>query len=328
MRSRPRSITGSLTVRCVVLAALAFAALPVHAADDSHPFNVHDLVTMARVSDPQVSPDGRSVAYVLRTTDLDADRGRTDLWMVPLAGGEPRQLTTDPAGDSSPRWSPDGAWIYFLSGRSGSSQVWRLPLAGGEAQQVTGLPLDVAGFVLSPDGTRLAVSLDVFIDCQDVQCTADRLAAQADSKADAHLYKGLFVRHWDTWGDGRRGQLFVVPAKPKAGAGDAIWVSRGLDGDVPSKPFGGMEEVSWTPDGHGLVFASRVVGAEEAWSTDFDLYLAPADGSAQPTKVTDPEPRLGHPAGVLAGRQDAGLPGHGAAALRGGPLPRRPDAVG
>ena len=201
-----------------LLAALAVAAAPAPAraqgGDDTHPFDVQDLVTMARLSDPQVSPDGRSVAYVLRTTDLESDKGRTDLWMVPVAGGEPRRLTTDPAADSSPRWSPDGTWLYFLSSRSGSPQVWRLPLAGGEAAQVTDLPLDVGGFVLSPDGSRLAVSLDVFTSCDDVQCTADRLAAREDSKANAQLYDSLFVRHWDTWGDGRRAQLFVVPAAP------------------------------------------------------------------------------------------------------------------
>jgi len=272
--------------------AVAAASAPVRAQpdDDSHPFDVQDLVTMARLSDPQVSPDGRSVAYVLRTTDLEADRGRTDLWVVPVDGGEPRRLTTDPAGDSSPRWAPDGTWLYFLSSRSGSTQVWRLPLAGGESEQVTDLPLDVGGFILSPDGSRLAVSLDVFTSCDDVQCTADRLAAREGSKANAQLYDSLFVRHWDTWGDGRRAQLFVVPAAPggeAAGAGEATWVSRGLDGDVPSKPFGGMEEVAWTPDGKGLVFTARVVGPEEAWSTDFDLFLAPADGSSAPVKVTE-----------------------------------------
>jgi len=291
MRRAPRSpalrplLARQLLVSLALLAGAVLVAAPAQAADDSHPFNVHDLVTMARLSDPQVSPDGRSVAYVLRTTDLDADRGRTDLWVVPVAGGAPRRLTTDPANDSSPRWSPDGRWLYFLSSRSGSSQVWRLPLAGGESEQVTDLPLDVGGYLLSPDGSRLAVSLEVFTECEDLACTAHRLAAREDTKADAQVYDSLFVRHWDTWGDGRRAQLFVVPAAP-GGAEEAAWVSHGLDGDVPSKPFGGMEEVAWTPDGTGLVFTARVVGAEEAWSTDFDLFLAPADGSAEPVKVT------------------------------------------
>jgi len=272
-------------VPLLFLGILALAALP-SSAEDSHPFNVHDLVAMARLSDPQVSPDGLSVAYVLRTTDLEADKGRTDLWSVSIDGGTPRQLTTDPASDDSPRWSPDGSALYFLSSRSGSNQVWRLPMAGGEAAQVTDLPLDVGGFVLSPDGSSLAVSLAVFPDCKDLQCTVDRLEKREKGKANGQLYDHLFVRHWDTWEDGRRNQLFVVPATAGTDGGEPVWVSKGLDGDVPSKPFGGMEEVAWTPDGHGLVFTCRAVGAEEPWSTDFDLYLAPADGAGAPKKLT------------------------------------------
>ncbi len=279
----------------LVLALLAspFAVLagPARAADApgaSHPFNAHDLVTMARLSEPAVSPDGTRVAFTLRETDLEADRGRTDLWWVGTDGTGLARLTSDPASDSSPAWGPNGASLYFLSSRSGSSQVWRLPVAGGEARQVTDLPVDVGSFRLSPDGSKLAVSLDTFPDCPDVQCTADRLKAREDSPQTGRIYDQLFVRHWDTWADGRRSHLFVLPATgTRHGAGDAIDVTRGLDGDVPSKPFGGPEEYTFTPDGSGLVFSSRVVGAEEAWSTDFDLYLVPADGSAAPRVLTD-----------------------------------------
>lgn len=123
--------------------ALLLAALPVRAAE-THPFTVHDLLAMDRVSDPQVSPDGDRVVFVLRKTDLAANRGRTDLWMVGIDGTGLRQMTNHEAGDSNPRWAPDGRTIYFLSTRSGSSQVWKLPLDGGEPIQVTRLPLDVA----------------------------------------------------------------------------------------------------------------------------------------------------------------------------------------
>jgi dipeptidyl aminopeptidase/acylaminoacyl peptidase len=276
------------------------------------PFDAHDLVTMARLSDPQVSPDGASVAYVLRTTDLEADRGRTDLWLVATEGGDPRRLTTSPESDTSPRWSPDGESLYFLSSRSGSTQVWRLPMVGGEAVRVTDLPLDVGGFVLSPDGSRLAITLEVFPDCETLRCTVERLEAEEASEANGRLYDELFVRHWDTWKDGRRAQLFVVPAEPRApseeaeDASEPVVVTRGLDADVPSKPFGGMEEVAWTPDGEGLVFTARDAGREEAWSTDFDLFLASADGSSAPVKLTtenrawDTQPAFSPDGGTLA----------------------------
>ena len=116
-----------------------------------HPYNVHDQVTLARISSPAVSPDGQRLVYVLRTTDMAANRGRYDLWMVPAAGGTPLQLTRDPASDTQPVWAPDGKSIYFLSSRGGSSQVWRISLVGGEPEPVTRLPLDVGAFALSPD---------------------------------------------------------------------------------------------------------------------------------------------------------------------------------
>ena len=287
------------SVSAIVLAAVlagcgALATAAVAADLERRGFTVHDLVTMKRVSDPQVSPDGRRVAFVVRETDLEADRGRTDVWLVDLdagggTAGEPRQLTSHEAGDSSPRWSPDGSSLYFLSTRSGSSQVWRLPLAGGEAQQVTELPVDVGNFLVSPDGVRLAVTLEVFADCDTVACTGERLDAEEESPATGQHYERLFVRHWDTWRDHRRSQLFTVTLAG-ATAGEPVRVSRGLEADVPSKPFGGAEEIAFSPDGRWLVFTARDAGRDEAWSTDFDLYRVPADGSAAPENLTDANP--------------------------------------
>ncbi|RMH15208.1 MAG: S9 family peptidase [Acidobacteria bacterium] len=270
----------SFALTLAVLAASPLAA-------ETHPFNALDLVSMARISDPRPSPDGSAVAYVLRTTDLEADKGRTDLWLAASDGSTaPRRLTTHEASDSSPRWAPDGRGIYFLSTRSGSSQVWYLPAAGGEARQVTDLPLDVGTVTVSPDGGRLAVTLEVFPDCPDLPCTVSRLEERAAAKSSARLYDHLFVRHWDTWKDGRRSHLFVVPADAASDAAP-VDVTRGMVADVPPKPFGGDEEIAFTPDGQGLVFTARDGGPDEPWSTDFNLFLAPVDGSAAPRRLTD-----------------------------------------
>ena len=275
-------------MRRLMITAIATAVastLPglVAAADATtpRPFTVHDLLAMERLSDPQVSPDGRWIAYVQRSTDLEANRGRTDLWRVAFDGSRTVRLTTDPAGDWSPRWSPDGEWLYFLSSRSDSSAVWRLPTAGGGAEKVTDLSLDVGGFTLSPDGGTLVVSLETFSDCEDLACTVDRLEESAESKATGVLYDRLFVRHWDVWKDGRRSQLFAVPVD----GGEPIALTAQLAGDVPSKPFGGHEEIAFTPDGSGVVFTARV-GEGEPWSTDFDLYHVPIDGSEAPRPLT------------------------------------------
>src|SRR5438477_10331633 len=87
---------------------------------------IEDMLAMQRVSDPQVSPDGKWVAFAVRDTDFEANKGRTDLWLVQTDGGTPTHLTTSPDNDSDPQWSPDGKWIYFQSTRSGGPQVWRI----------------------------------------------------------------------------------------------------------------------------------------------------------------------------------------------------------
>ena len=266
----------------LALLLATLVAAPGLAADAPHPFTARDLHAMRRLSEPQPSPRGDRVVFTLRTTDFAANKGRTDLWAVGADGKGLTQLTTDAASDTRPRWSPDGASLYFLSTRSGSSQVWRLPAAGGDAVQVTTLPLDVANLQVAPDGKHLAFSLEVFPDCPTLACTTQRLAAKGPSSG--RLYEGGtgFVRHWDAWGDGRRNHLFVMALA----GGEPIDVSRGLDGDTPSRPFGGSEEYAFSPDSKTLVFAARVAGREEPWSTNLDLYLAPADGSAPPRNLT------------------------------------------
>lgn len=267
--------------------ALLGLALPAAAAQP-HPFTVQDLVTMDRISEPQPSPQGDRVVFVVRNTDLEANRGRTDLWMVGTDGTGLVRLTSDPAADNNPRWTPDGQSVYFLSARSGSSQVWRLPATGGDAVQVTKLPLDVSSLTLAPDGSRLAFSLEVFADCPTLACTRERLDRKEKGKTSGQLYQGDagFFRHWDTWSDGRRNHLFVMPAA----GGEPVDLTRGMNADVPSRPFGGVEEFTFSPDGRTMVFAARDAGREEPWSTDFDLYQVPADGSQPPRNLTDANP--------------------------------------
>ncbi len=257
--------------------ALAGAALAGSA--QARPFTAHDLVTLDRVSDPHVSPDGRAVAYDLRSTDLAANKGVHAIWL--LQDGQPRKLADDA---NSPRWSADGRAVYAISGRSGSDQVWRVALDGSAPVQVTHLPLDVGAFRVSPDGRTLVVSMAVFPDCETPACTAQRMAARKADKASGQVFDHLFVRHWDTWADGTRNHLFAVPLD---GAGaTATPLMAHFDGDTPSKPFGGDEDFGLSPDGRTVYFSARTAGRTEPWSTNFDIWRAPVDGSAAPVDLT------------------------------------------
>lgn len=252
-------------------------------SQDTHPFSIRDMLAMERISEAQVSPDGQNIVFTLRKTDLEANRGRTDLWLVDVDGKNLRQLTTHPAGDYNPQWSRDGASVFFLSTRSGSSQVWKISLRGGEAVQVTDLPLDANNLLVSPYSPHLAFTLDVFVDLKSIDKTKERLEEISRRKASGVIYDRLFFRHWDTWKDGRRSHLFVMPLKE----GAPVDVMADMDADAPSKPFGGIEEIAFTPNGMGIVFTARDAGREEAWSTDFDLYYASLDGAQAPKCLTE-----------------------------------------
>jgi dipeptidyl aminopeptidase/acylaminoacyl peptidase len=270
------------------LLLLLLLATPAAAAP--HPLTARDMHAMQRISEPQGSPRGDRIAFVVRTTDFEANRGRFDIWTVSAKGDDAAPLTTHQAADTNPRWSPDGKSLFFLSSRSGSNQVWRIPVPGSDkdAVQVTDLPLDISNLAVSPDGSRIAFSLEVFADCPDLVCTKQRLDEKEKGKSSAMIFEGGFVRHWDAWSEGRLNHLFVASLNGDK-AGQPVDVTRGLQGDAPSRPFGGTEEIAFTPDGRSLVFSMRLAGdknREEPWSTNFDLYQVPVDGTSAPRNLT------------------------------------------
>ena len=150
--------------------------LGVSSGVSAHPITFDDLYGLASAGDAVVSPDGEKIVYVLRTTDLRANRHSTQLWMMNTDGSAPVQLTYGDAGASRPQWSPDGKWIYFTSSRQDGNQVWRLPLSGGEARQVTSGPGGVSTYVIPPVVNRLLFVSRVAPDCENDSCQRARIA--------------------------------------------------------------------------------------------------------------------------------------------------------
>jgi dipeptidyl aminopeptidase/acylaminoacyl peptidase len=288
-------------IAALLLALVAAPAMASDAVDTTfvkaegpHAFNVRDLVMMDRVGDPQLSPDGRYAAFGVRSTDYDANKGVNAIYVQDLAhAGQPVKVVEK---GGSARWSADGRSLYFVAPAEGLAQLWRVDLGGNGGLdlakhaapvQVSHGVLDLGGYKLSPDGKQVLLSYEVFTDCATLACTQQRVAARDKDKASGTLYTKLFVRHWDTWANGRRNQLFVarfdgkgqLPAEP-------MLLSRGIDGDVPSKPFGDESEFAFAPDGKSVYFDVRIAGATEPWSTNFDVYSVSVDGSAAPKNLT------------------------------------------
>ncbi|WP_448227974.1 prolyl oligopeptidase family serine peptidase [Pseudoxanthomonas mexicana] len=283
-----------MNLRSALLPLCLLAALPSLAA--ARGLDVRDLQKLDRVSSPVLSPDGSTVVFAKRIVDADVVKASSSLWVRNLLTRDmapPKRLTPEGWNVNSPSFSPDGKTVYFLSAKSGTQQLYAMPLSGGAPRQLTAFALDVASYKLSPDGTRVLFSTDTFADCKaDFACTKKKLDDTAAKKSSGVVYDGLFVRHWDTWADGRRSRLFVAAlpegkAKPVA---SATSLTDGLDGDAPSKPFGGADEYTWSPDGTSVVAAIRVAGKGEAWSTNFDLYKIAADGSSAPVNLTAANP--------------------------------------
>ncbi len=284
----------SILLATAVLLAIASPAANTATGNSSmKPFSVHDLVMLDRVSDPRLSPDGRYVVYQLRETDYDANKGVNGLWLLDLhaKSAAPRRLTARSNSATSPRWAADGRAIYFLSARSDSQQVWRLDLSGGDAQPVTKLPLEVGTFALSPDGKRIVVSMEVFPDCDTPECTKKRLDERATRKSSGEVFDKLFIRHWDTWSNGTRSQLFALALDAHGlASGAPVWITKGIDGDVPSKPDGDDSDYTFTSDSATVIFTARIAGSTEPWSTNFDLFRVPVDGAKAAVNLTADNP--------------------------------------
>src|SRR5436190_1675473 len=194
------------------------------------PITVTDLLSLHRVSDPQVSPDGARVLYTAGVPDVPNNRTARDIWLVTVATGDAKALTSG-GRESDGRWSPDGRRVAFISSRAGNEQLFVMNADGSDAKAVSPLSGGVANIVWAPDGRSIAFTSEVFPDCRDEACSAARDKERDESKSKARIYDRLLYRHWSTWSEGKRSHPFVV----ELNGGAPRDLLPGADYDVPPR---------------------------------------------------------------------------------------------
>ncbi len=241
----------------------------------TRPLQLEDMFRIQRVSDPQLSPDGKTVAYVVGVVDKAANRTNTDIWLIPTSGGEAKQLTNSPKADRHPRWSPDGKSIAFESNRDGSFQIYIINVETGETKKVTTISTEAAGAIWSPDGKQLAFVSSVFPEFSEKPfVVADSLnKAKADarenSKVKARVITKLLYRHWDSWVDGYRQHIIVVNAD---GTNPRNLTPGDRDAVPSSSTFSTGDDFSFSPDGKEIAYtATPIPVREESLLTNHDI---------------------------------------------------------
>jgi dipeptidyl aminopeptidase/acylaminoacyl peptidase len=252
------------------LALLAPVALAAQQPAARRAMTFEDFAAVRVVNDPQLSPDGATLLYAVRSTDVEGNRRVSLTQRLPLAEGTPRPFPDDTTRATEARWSPDGRRVAYVAG----GQLWVANADGSSPRRLTALNGGATGPVWSPAGDRLLFSSTVYPDCQTDACNAERERAAAANKVKARVADRLLYRHWDRWSDGTRSHLFVIGADG-SGLRD---LTAGLDYDVPVPPFGGSEGYAFSHDGQEVAYTAKQSAASEAWSTDLDVWVVPVGG--------------------------------------------------
>ncbi len=251
-----------------IFSIFGFVVLAVFTVSAQLTFNANDLLNVKRIGDPQLSPDGKTVAYTIGTLNKDANKVVNQIWTMNADGSKQKQITNGTSSNASPRWSPDGKSIAFTTG----GQIWTMRPDGDDKRKVTNISTGAGGPVWSPDGKWIAFGSDVYPECKSDDCNRTEDERVEKNPVKAHVTDRLLFKHWVEWRDRKRVHVFVIPSTGG--------VARDITpGDFDSPPYGAASgtDYAFSPDGSSIVYL-RNPDKVEATSTNSDIYILPLNG--------------------------------------------------
>ncbi len=259
-------------MRRFAAACIAIIILVAPAPGQKKPFAIADLYRLKGIEDPQFSPDGSQIAFVVRESDLAKGTTNSEIYLIRTDGSGLRRMTNDPASDNHPRWSPDGTTLLFVSTRKNGAQAWALPVGGGEPRQLTEFSAGVGDPIWSPDGTQILFASDVYPDCGASDSCNKATAKSAETgPLQAYMADGLLYRHWTSWKEGKTSHLLAFHVEAKTYTD----LTPGTH-DAPTFALGGTG-FTYSPDGKEVCFVANHEKFE-AETTNKDLWVVPTGG--------------------------------------------------